>query len=185
MNDLFRSTRPVSIFGTEANIPDSISLNGYDDTFKVLSHLETPTKASFSINVPTLSLTEAANKTDPFELLAPLIPNMAFDLSTGQPQPKDSLMALAAPELAPAPIEYEDPNVLLFHGIQNTSTGFEICGLGIAGSLNPTVYTSSGSQCNAANQFVAAIFESENDQHRSSMIRSTGPSFQTLSKPQA
>ena len=84
---------------------------------------------------------------------------------------------MAAPELAPAPIEYEDPNVLLFHGIQNTSTGFEICGLGIAESLNPTVYTSSGSQCNAANQFVAAIFESENDQHRSSVIRSTGPSF--------
>ena len=177
LNDLFRSTRSVDIFGTEANIPSSISLRDYDETYELVSHIDTPSITTFATNVPALSLTEAANEADPFELLAPLIPNMRVDLSTEQPQPKHSLFARSAPTLSALPIEYHNPNVLLLHGIQNASSAFKVCGLGIAETNDSIVYTSSEIQCNGAQHFVAGILESENEQHRSSMVQSTTDSF--------
>ena len=177
LNDLFRSVRPVSLFGTEANIPSSVSLGSYDESFSVMSHLENPQLSTFAINAPTLSLTEAANETDPFQLVAPLIPDMRFGSDSASPNPSHGLYALPAPTVHSPPIEFTDPAILLFHGISDSEHHFENCGLGIADSSAPTVYTSSASRCSTASLFAAAIFDSEEDTHRSSIVHSQDQSF--------
>ena len=177
LNDVFRNTRPVSIFGTEANIPSSVSLASYDESFAIFSQLDSPQLSTFAINTPISSLTEAANEADPFQLVAPLIPNMVFDTDSSHPQPRHDLYALQAPSIGNLPIEFPSSNILLFHGIAQADGHFETCGMAVAEALNPTLYTANSPDCSGANLFAAAIFDSENDTHRSSIVHSFQNSF--------
>lgn len=168
--DIFQGTRAVELFGTEADIPSSLSLDGYDNTYVVYSDFEDPKIHTFATNVPISTYTDAANTTNPIDLLADLIPNMQHATGPGGTlQPGTPLSAISGPSLGSIPVEFQNVSPILFYGTDNNSI-FSTCGLGVYEN-STQVYASQSSGCETADTSVAVLFEmTENSYHTSSVI---------------
>jgi hypothetical protein len=168
--DIFQGTRAVELFGTEADIPASLSLDGYDNTYVVYSDIEDPSIHTFATNVPISTYTDAANTTNPIELLADLIPNMQHATGLGGTlQPDTPLSTVSGPSLGSVPIEFQGVSPILFYGRNNNSV-FSTCGLSVYEN-STQIYSSQSSGCDTADTSVAVLFEmTENSYHTSSVI---------------
>lgn len=169
LQDLFKSNRTVEIFGTEANVPGSLSIEGYDESFRVYSHLDAPQLSAFAVNAPVSSLADAANGANPFELISPLVPEMIHGMDSENPKPNNSLYPLPAPQISNIPSSFTNNEIVIFHGIKNETGSFQTCGFSVADSANPTVHTSTAQTCNGG-MFAAGIFDNSESVVRSSIV---------------